>query len=76
MRAGQHFETRLEGVNFTIWQQADRIEVIRHGFARQGDHARLKGLMVQAAEAATHCSLRGDSIEGDTGVMRARLACD
>jgi hypothetical protein len=32
--------------------------------------------MVQAAQATTGCVLRPETIEGDTGVLRAQLQCD
>ena len=72
----ERFETRIEGIRFTIWQRDEFVEIIRHGFARRSDHARLKGLMIKAAQSTTGCTLRPDSIEGDTGVLRARLQCD
>ena len=76
VRWDAHYETRLAGVSFSIWQRDDRIEIIRHGFARPSEQARLKGLMIKAAETSTGCALRQNSIDGDTGVLRARLECD
>lgn len=74
--SGERFDTQLDGTRFTVWKQHDRVEVIRHGFARRADQSGLKRLMAQAAQSATGCPLRPHSIEGDTGVHRAHLVCD
>lgn len=76
MSRGAQSEVFIDGTRFTVWRQDDKVEVIRHGFARRGDQSRLKDLMAQAAQTASGCPLRAHSIEGDTGVLRARLVCD
>ena len=75
MRDGQRYEQQLEGYRFTIWRKGNSIEVIRHGYAPRADQTRLKDVMAEAAIRATGCALVPQSIEGDTGVLRARLAC-
>jgi len=76
LNRGEQFMIQIDGTRFTVWKDQDKVEVIRHGFARHSDQSRLKGMMAQAAETATGCALHPHSIEGDTGVLRARLACD
>ncbi|WP_142080037.1 hypothetical protein [Roseinatronobacter monicus] len=49
--------TQIDGTRFTVWKHQDKVEVIRHGFARRADQSRLKGMMAQAAETATGCAL-------------------
>lgn len=76
MQGATRHETSLDGYRFTIWQKADHVEVIRHGYAPRADQPKLRGLMVQAAQQTTGCRLQPDSVEGDTGVLRLKLACD
>lgn len=52
-----------------------RVQVIRRGYARRGEHAAILLAMVQAAEQATGCVVRPGSAVGDSGVMNARLRC-
>ena len=75
LRDGQRHEYQLEGYRFTIWRKDAAIEVIRHGYAPRTDQTRLKDMMAEAATRATGCALVPQSIEGDTGVLRARLSC-
>jgi hypothetical protein len=76
LRGGDRLETQITGHRLTIWHNGTEVEIIRHGYARRADQPGLKARMAQAAEAATGCTLQPGSIDGDTGVLRARLACD
>lgn len=75
---GRAEPTRLtvDGHDITVWRADDRVEAIRHGFVRRDRMADLRGTMMQAMRQATGCDLRKDSVEGDIGVLRARLDCD
>ncbi|MCC5962680.1 MAG: hypothetical protein JJU09_06090 [Rhodobacteraceae bacterium] len=75
MQGATHHETEIGDYRITVWQQAEQVEIIRHGMARRADQPQLRAMMVQAAQQTTGCHLRPDSIEGDTGVLRARLDC-
>jgi len=44
--------------------------------ARRDDMPQLRGVLMQAMRDATGCALRENSVEGDIGVLRARLDCD
>lgn len=70
--------TRLHraGYDITVWRSDDRVEAIRHGMARRADMPRLRTVLMQAMRDATGCALRDGSVEGDIGVLRARLDCD
>lgn len=63
------------GYDITVWRAKDRVEAIRHGFAKPADKAYLRATLMQAMRDATGCTLRPDSVEGDIGVLRARLDC-
>jgi len=75
---GQAEPTRLQrgGYDITVWRADDRVEAIRHGMARRDDMPQLRGVLMQAMRDATGCALRENSVEGDIGVLRARLDCD
>lgn len=75
---GRAEPTRLtrDGYDITVWRSGDRVEAIRHGFARRADKPILRATLMQAMRDATGCALRKDSVEGDIGVLRARLECD
>lgn len=74
---GRAEPTRLnvDGHDITVWRAGDRVEAIRHGFVRRGDMAGLRSTLEQAMRDATGCDLHKNSIEGDIGVLRARLDC-
>ena len=76
MRGGGHFRTEFEGVKVTIWQKQHKVEIIRHSFAYGQESGQIICTMARAAAAKTGCRLRPETIEGDAGVLRARLQCD
>jgi hypothetical protein len=51
------------------------VQVIRMGYARRADHAAILDAMRIAAVQATGCPLVVGSVQGDSGVMEARLDC-
>jgi hypothetical protein len=75
---GRAEPTRLtvDGHDITVWRSDDRVEAIRHGFARRSEMSGLRATLMQAMRQATGCDLRKDSVEGDIGVLRAKLDCD
>jgi hypothetical protein len=76
LRGGERLETQIDGHRLTIWRKGSDVEIIRHGYAPRATQTGLQARMVAATQAATGCSLPPASIDGDTGVLRARLACD
>lgn len=65
-----------EGYDMTLWRAGDRVEVIRHGYAPRADQPRLRPAMARAIPELTGCTISPGSLEGDSGVLRARLDCD
>lgn len=63
------------GYEITVWRAGDRVEAIRHGFARRADKPHLRATLMRAMRDATGCDLRENSVEGDIGVLRGRLSC-
>lgn len=51
------------------------VQVIRMGYARRSEHASILEAMRVAAVQATGCPLVEGSVQGDSGVIEARLQC-
>lgn len=51
------------------------VQVIRMGYARRPEHMAIIDAMQQAAVQATGCPLVPGSVQGDSGVIEARLDC-
>lgn len=69
-------EVSIGETRFTVWRMGSQIEIIRHGYLQPAKQAELRARMLQAARMTTGCEIRPGTVEGDTGVMRARLDCD
>ena len=76
MTKAERHDVQVDGFAFAVWHKDKQVEIIRRDFVKARHQSNLRGLMVQAAQQATGCKLLGDSIEGDTGVLRARQDCD
>jgi hypothetical protein len=63
------------GYDVTLWRAGDRVEIIRHGYAPRADQPALRPAMADAIVTLTGCQIRKDSLEGDSGVLRAQLSC-
>lgn len=75
MRGAVALPAQAAGYDLTIWRSADRVEVIRHGFAARHDQPALRPAMARAIVDVTGCALRPGTLDGDTGVLRAALDC-
>ena len=75
MRGAQPLALHVAGHDMTLWRAGDRVELIRHGYANRRAQAGLRPAMAQAIVTATGCALRPNTLEGDTGVLRATLNC-
>lgn len=69
----------LEGREYRVWSRLSgeqgQVQVVRMGYVRRSGHAGLNEAMVAAAERATGCSVIPATVEGDTGVINARILC-
>jgi len=72
-------EVRLGGIDFVVFHDRDRAEVVRLGYLTRAQRAPVPALMVAAAERASGCHVVPGSmvtgLPGDTGEARFRLAC-
>ena len=75
MRGAQATHFVAEGHAMTLWRDGNSVEVIRHGYAPRSVQPRLRPAMAQAMTDLTGCTIRKGTLEGDTGVLRAKLNC-
>lgn len=70
----------IEGREYRVWSRrtgaGGQVQVVRMGYVPRGQHAGLRLAMVAAAERATGCRVLLPSVEGDTGVINARIRCE
>jgi hypothetical protein len=65
----------INGRSYTVFQKGERVEVIRLGYARRGEHQAIRATMIELIPQVTGCKLRESSLQGDSGEMRGSLNC-
>lgn len=65
----------VSGRSYSVFQKGDRVEVIRLGRARRGEHQAIRATMIALIPQVTGCRLRESSLQGDSGEMRGSLSC-
>lgn len=68
-------EVERDGRSYVIFQKGERVEIIRLGYARRGEHAAIRAAMIDLIPEVTGCTLRETSLQGDSGEMRGSLRC-
>lgn len=64
-----------DGRNYTVFQKGNKVEVIRLGYARRGEHQAIRATMIDLIPEVTGCTLIEHSLKGDSGEMRGSLRC-
>ena len=64
-----------DGRSYAVFQKENRVEVIRLGYARNGEHQGIRATMIALIPDVTGCNLVESSLQGDSGVMRGLLRC-
>ena len=64
-----------DGRSYTVFQKGERVEVIRLGYARRGEHQAIRATMIALIPQVTGCKLNETSLTGDSGEMRGRISC-
>lgn len=72
---GTRTQVQRDGRSYVVFQQANRVEVVRLGYARPGQHQEIRAQMVALIPEVTGCSLIETSLQGDSGEMRGSLRC-
>jgi hypothetical protein len=68
-------EVTVSGRDYVIFQKGERVEVIRLGYARRGEHQKIRATMIELIPTVTGCKLRDSTLQGDSGEMRGSLSC-
>ena len=68
-------DVNLNGRDYTVFQKGERVEVIRLGYARRGEHQEIRATMIELIPRVTGCKLRDSTLDGDSGEMRGSLDC-
>jgi hypothetical protein len=75
MMGATRTDITVNGRSYTVFQKGERVEVIRLGYARRGEHQDIRATMIELIPRVTGCKLRENTIQGDSGEMRGSLSC-
>jgi len=71
----KRMDVTRDGRNYTLFQKGNRVEVIRLGYARRGEHQTIRAQMITLITEVTGCTLLPASLQGDSGEMRGSIRC-
>jgi len=72
---GERFEAEVEGSRFTIWRQADAVEVYRTSTEILPRVSSVFAKAETAIRLVTGCGVATGSMVGDAALMTAELDC-
>jgi hypothetical protein len=75
MMGAQRQDVVVDGRSYTVFWTPRRVEVIRLGWASNGEHQGIRATMLDLIPQVTRCRLNERSVSGDSGVMRAAITC-
>lgn len=64
-----------DGRQYTVFYTENRVEVIRLGYAKRGEHQVIRTTMITLIPEVTGCKLNERSLQGDSGEMRGSIRC-
>lgn len=68
-------DVTVAGRDYSVFFTDSRVEVIRKGWARPGEHQAIRATMINMIEPVTGCRLAPSTLMGDSGEMRGSIAC-
>lgn len=72
--ASRHQVVR-DGRSYVVYHTSRRVEVIRLGHARPGQHQAIRATMIALIPEVTGCRPVAATLQGDSGEMRGNLTC-
>lgn len=63
------------GRSYTLYFTEKRVEIIRLGHARAGEHQAIRATMIGLIPKVTGCLLVESTLQGDSGEMRGSIRC-
>jgi hypothetical protein len=64
-----------DGRQYTVFHTENRVEIIRLGYAKRGEHQAIRAAMIDLIPQVTGCTLNDRSLQGDSGEMRGSIRC-
>lgn len=71
----QRADITRDARQYTVFYTEKRVEVIRKGYARSGEHQAIRADMIALIPEVTGCKLLESSLQGDSGEMRGSIRC-
>lgn len=71
----ERVDVTRDGRQYTVFHDEKRVEVIRLGYARNGEHQAIRATMITLVPEVTGCRLVETSLQGDSGEMRGSIRC-
>ena len=71
----ERVDVTRDGRQYTVFYDEKRVEVIRLGYARNGEHQAIRATMITLVPEVTGCRLVETSLQGDSGEMRGSIRC-
>jgi hypothetical protein len=75
MFGAERIAVTRDGRDYVVFKKEKTVEIIRLGYARNGEHAGIRDTMIALIPEVTGCTLIESTLEGDSGEMRARIRC-
>ena len=75
MMGSQRVDVMRDGRHYTVFYTEKAVEVIRLGYAHNGEHAGIRATMIALIPEVTHCKLTESTLQGDSGEMRGSIIC-
>ena len=75
MLGAQRQDVVVAGRSYTVYWTSKMVEVIRLGWASNGEHQAIRATMIDLASSVTHCRVSATSLTGDSGEMRGTITC-
>ncbi|MDQ2064833.1 hypothetical protein Q9295_00470 [Xinfangfangia sp. CPCC 101601] len=69
-------DVRRDGRDYVIFRKESRVEIIRLGRVKNGDHHKVRATMIALIPDVTGCEINEKSLQGDSGEMRGSLICE
>ena len=68
-------EVSRNGRDYVVFHKGNRVEIVRLGYARRGEHQEIRATMIALIPEVTGCRLRESTLQGDSGEMRGSVTC-
>jgi hypothetical protein len=73
--SAERVDVTRNGRDYTVFFTTNRVEVIRLGYARSGEHEQIRATMIGLIPEVTGCRVVESTLDGDSGEMRGSISC-